>query len=533
MTVGASRGVVSAGHPLTAEAGARVLREGGNAVDAVVAASLASFACESPLTGFGAGGYMLVCPPGRPEAAEVIDFFVEAGGRDRADRTVELLPVEVDFDGTPQIFNIGPASCGVPGNAVGLSLALERHGSMPMADLAAPAAAMARDGVVISAGQAYLFELLTGVLMRYPEAKRLYAPEGRMLDEGELFRFPDLADALERFGAEGPAPFVDGDIAAAIADEISQMGGRMSKTDFAEYQAGVRAPVGASFGGNDLITNPPPSAGGVLLAYAIELLGRAGRFDIETVVGAMAAAQAARNEDFHGQLETIDCAARLLDDKTLDETAARLAADPSVFATAAGQTRPADDLDRLGSTTHITVVDADGGCASLTCSNGTGSGIVVPGTGVHLNNMLGEQDLNPFGYHRYRPGQHLSSMMSPTAVFRDGELCLALGSGGSNRIRSAILQVVLAATVGGLGVDEAVRAPRVHFEDGIVQAEPGVDPAGLESLERAGTPVARWNRTNWFFGGVHAASRDVGSADVPAALAGGGDPRRGGAVAFA
>jgi gamma-glutamyltranspeptidase / glutathione hydrolase len=181
---------------------------------------------------------------------------------------------------------------------------------------------------------------------------------------------------------------------------------------------------------------------------------------------------------------------------------------------------------RLGNTTHIAVMDGDGGCATVTCSNGSCSGVVVPGTGVHLNNMLGEQDLNPHGYHRYQPGVRVPSMMSPTVVLREGAAEVALGSAGSNRIRSAILQTILAVVDDGRTAEEAVRRPRLHVEDNVVEAEPGVDPDSLDRLERNGWTVRRWSEQNLFFGGVQAVAR---SGD---GLTGGGDPRRGGATAL-
>ena len=184
---------------------------------------------------------------------------------------------------------------------------------------------------------------------------------------------------------------------------------------------------------------------------------------------------------------------------------------------------------RLGSTTHLSALDADGMCASVTCSNGTGSGLVVPGTGVHLNNMLGEEDLNPGGFHRIPPGRRVSSMMAPTIALRDGQVELGLGSAGSNRIRSAILDVVVRVIEQGMDAGEAVRSPRLHFESGTVQAEPGVDEEGLAAIERRGIPVSRWDRQSLFFGGVQAVARDPETGE----LSGGGDPRRGGAVAFA
>jgi gamma-glutamyltranspeptidase/glutathione hydrolase len=185
--------------------------------------------------------------------------------------------------------------------------------------------------------------------------------------------------------------------------------------------------------------------------------------------------------------------------------------------------------DLLGSTTHISVLDADGNCASVTCSNGSGSGVLVPGTGVILNNMLGEEDLNPAGFHLIASGRRVPSMMAPTVVLRDGEIVLALGSAGSNRIRSAILQTVVRAVEQGFPVDAAVEASRLHFEQGIVQAEPGIDEAALKRIEKRGMPVLRRPAINLFFGGVQAVARDPRTGD----LSGGGDPRRGGAVAYA
>jgi gamma-glutamyltranspeptidase/glutathione hydrolase len=181
---------------------------------------------------------------------------------------------------------------------------------------------------------------------------------------------------------------------------------------------------------------------------------------------------------------------------------------------------------RLGSTTHISVLDADGGCASVTCSNGSCSGVVVPGTGLHLNNMLGEEDLNPLGFHRHEPGRRIPSMMAPTVVLRDGQPEVALGSAGSNRIRSAILQTILGVVDDGLGAQEAVDRPRVHFEAGVVEAEPGVDDRGLDALEREAWTVQRWRERNLYFGGVQAVARDP----VTGELTGGGDPRRGGSA---
>ena len=476
-------GVVAAGHPATAEAGAWALREGGNAVDAAVAAVLTSFAAESPLTGLGAGGYMLIHDQ---ERSTLLDFFVSSPGREGGERSSELVPAPVAF--TPdvtQVFNIGAASCGVPGMASGLERALADYGTLGFADLVGPAVNAAREGVAVSATQAYIFHILAPILTREQEGAGIYAPDGQVLGEGAVFRWEDLALALERLAAEGAAPFRSGDVAHEVADWVSERGGTLGRDDFAAYEPVAREPVRARFRAWEVVTNPPPSSGGRLIALALEYLERQPECGVVETVAAMAEAQRARAK--------------------LDEAASR-----------------------LGSTTHITALDGDGGCASVTCSNGTGSGLIVPGTGVHVNNMLGEEDLNPLGFHRWPPGVRLPSMMSPTAILRDGELVAGLGSAGSNRIRSAILQTIIRLLVDELSVDRAVVAPRLHFELGVLHAEPGVDEDALAALEARGTRTQRWRDQNMFFGGVQAVTRNPQTEAIDAA----GDPRRGGAVAF-
>jgi len=277
-----SRGVVAGGHPATAEAGAWALREGGNAVDGAIAAVLASVVTESPLTGLGAGGFMLVHKPGGD--ATLLDFFVSAGGLDGRERGIELEPVVIDFGDTTQVFNIGPASCGVPGVPSGLATAAERFGSMPLADLVVPAVGLARDGFEITAQHAYLFEILAPILAREPAGAAVYAPAGRMLGHGERIFFAELAETLERLGDDGPEPFYRGDIAAAIAATVIERGGTVAGADLAGYETIDREPVRARFGGCEILTNPPPSSGGILIAYALEMLTRIGRTDPESGV---------------------------------------------------------------------------------------------------------------------------------------------------------------------------------------------------------------------------------------------------------
>jgi gamma-glutamyltranspeptidase/glutathione hydrolase len=482
----AERGVVAAGHPLTAQAGARVLREGGNAVDATVAAMLMSFVSESLLTGLGAGGYMLVA--GNGIEPTLLDFFVEAPTRLGDGSEVELRGVDVDFGDAAQVFHIGPASCGVYGTPAGVCEAMRRWGTMPLQELAAPAARLARDGVLLNAGQAYVAEILADLLTSTPECAALWAPGGQLLREGGVLRNPELGDALLHLARDGAEPFYRGDIAQAVCDWLGDHGGSLREADLNGYEAIEREPIRITYRDREILTNPPPSAGGTLLAYALALLDRGpAPPPLHAVVAAMEAAQSERTPEF---VEGLD------EDGFLERFLAT----------------------RLGSTTHISVIDSAGCACSTTCTNGEGSGVVVPGTGMHLNNVMGEADLNPLGFHLHPAGRRMPSMMAPSVVMREGEVELVLGSAGSSRIRSAILQTIIGVVDHDLDVRQAVEAPRVHFEDGVVFAEPGIDLSGLDS----GAQVVRFGAPNLFFGGVQAAlRRDAG-------MTGAGDPRRGG-----
>jgi gamma-glutamyltranspeptidase/glutathione hydrolase len=393
------------------------------------------------------------------------------------------------------VFNVGPASVGTYGVPAGLAEAAARFGSLPLTELAAPAVALARGGVEVNAVQAYVFEILGEIATSTPECAALFAPGGRLLREGDTFRNPDLAAALELLGRDGAAPFYTGEVAAAVIEWLDGRGAMLTAADLAAYRVVDREPVRVAYRGRDVVTNPPPSAGGTLIAYALALLERSGELTAARLVDVMTAAQAERTPEF---LDGLD------DPGFLDRFLA----------------------SRLGSTTHVSVLDAAGGACSVTCSNGEGSGIVVPGTGLQLNNMLGEQDLNPLGFHRHPPGRRMPSMMSPTMVLGQAGPELVLGSGGSNRIRSAIIQAIVNVLDHGMDVAAAVRAPRLHFEDGVVYAEPGVD---VDELGRGEAALARFRELNLFFGGVHAVARDPATGE----LSGGGDPRRGGSVAEA
>ena len=362
--------------------------------------------------------------------------------------------------------------------------------------------------------QAYLFRVVFATFTATDACHRIFRSvddAAALVGEGESLRQPELADTLETLAIEGDGLFYRGEIAAAIANDM-HAGGQITLEDLAGYAVERRAPLTLDYHGVRMHTNPPPSSGGLLIAFGLKLLesidvkalGFATCRYLDTlvrVIGATAEARVAAGGD--AGLDS----GQMLDDAFLaryrDEIAGRAAS-------------------RHG-TTQISVIDADGNLASLTVSNGEGSGYVVPGTGIVMNNMLGEEDLNPGGFQRWTAAHRMTSMMAPTALEWPDSATVALGSGGSNRLRTAILQVLLNLIDFELPVEEAVQAPRVHYENGLLSVEGGFDVDGLGPLLEAFPDHHLWGECNMFFGGAHtvAASKK--------GMHGAGDPRRGGA----
>jgi gamma-glutamyltranspeptidase/glutathione hydrolase len=467
----------------------------------------------------------------------LLDFFVEAPARATDGSAAELRAIDVSFGDAAQVFHIGPASCGVYGTPAGVCEAVARWGTVALAELAAPAAELARAGVALNAGQAYVAEILAELLLSTPECAALWAPAGRVLREGEVLRNPELGVALERLGTEGTGPFYAGDIAAAVSGWLGERGGSLTGEALAAYRAQLRAPVRVGYRDREVLTNPPPSAGGTLLAYALGLLDRRpGPPALGEIVAAMAAAQDERTSEFVDGLGEEGFLERFLDERLgVDGAAGTGGSAASGRAGTAGGAGGGGGADgtahraggaagHLGATTHISVLDGEGRACSVTCTNGEGSGVVVPGTGIHVNNIMGEQDLNPLGFHRHPAGRRMPSMMAPSVVTRAGEVELVLGSAGSNRIRSALLQTIVGVVDHGMSAPEAVGAPRVHYEQGAVYAEPGIP---LRALAAPGRELVAFHALNLFFGGVQAVQCRDGE------LLGAGDPRRGGVAVWA
>lgn len=495
----ATAGVIAAGDERTAEAGAQMLREGGNAVDAICAAALTAFVAEAPLCGPGGAGVLLA---GTAERMHVLDAFAEVPGRGLQQRPqLDFDEVTVDFGGAEQVFHVGRGSVAVPGILLGLWQAHERLGRLPREVMVAPAVAAGREGCEPSTKMLGIIEIIRPIITLTPATAALF------FDEHGTVRLanPRLADFLEALARDGE-PLWRASLGQALVEACGpEQGGLVTAQDVAAYAPVWREPLRLNRGDDVVLTNPPPSSGGSLVALGLRLASSVSLHDLPWL----------------GPQYTAEMAALL---SAIDRAKAHTLGDPlddaaiSIAQQTHARRRP------LGSTTHLSVLDGEGMVASLTMTTGEGCGVTLEGFGVHLNNLLGEEDINPRGFHSQPPGTWMTTMMAPTAVLRHGRPALVLGTGGSNRIRSALLQTLLHVLACGRALQEAVIAPRMHVEcDRLWLERQGLPEGSEDALRRAWSDVVALDRLNMFFGGVHAVGYD-------GQLHGAGDPRRGGVV---
>lgn len=508
------KGAVAAGHEETAQAAVTILEEGGNAFDAVIAAHLVACVAEPVLASLGGGSFLTSYSP--KNGPLVYDFFVQTPKCSKPLSEIEFFPVSVDFGTTQQEFHVGMGAVGTPGVVRGIFAIHRDLCTMPMNRLIEPAVELAKSGVRINAFQAYIFDLVQAIYSFNNETRAVFqdpVSKKGMLKEGGVFRLPEFADFLDSLAQEGEDLFYRGEVSQRISDLCAQSGGYLQRQDLENYQVPKRNPLSLDYHGCKLFTNPPPSSGGLLIAFALNLLeqceptryklGSANYLQLlSKVLGLTEKARLDLN-----LLESESCPIQTL----LNPDYIRLYQQQILSQPACSR-----------GTTHISVTDNQGNLASLTTSNGEGCGHFIPGTGIMLNNMLGEEDLNPAGFNVWPKDTRMTSMMAPTLVFFPGGKKVALGSGGSNRLRTAILQVLINLIDFKLPLDEAVGNPRIHFEAGLLSVEFGFDEKEMNSLLRNYPDHKLWDSLNLFFGGAHAVSFQDGNFE------GVGDPRRGG-----
>ncbi len=504
--------VVAAPNRLSADAGARVGAEGGSAVDAALAAMLVTLVTEPGVVSIGGGAFVTVAPPGH--AAVTVDGYVEMPGRG--------LPPSAFRKGTRELYSpeyaggtsmtIGHGTVGTPGLLPAFEEAHRRYGHVPWQVLVEPALELSRSGFPLGAAANYYLATLGDQLLA-DDAEALGAikrPDGTVKGVGETVVIPHLAGFLELVAREGSAALFAGEVAQAFVDDMAAHGGLVTRADLEAFEPVVRRAAGVQVGEWLIATNPPPAIGGPVLAAMLLLLdGRPvdkwSDDDLERWIAVQRAVLRHRAAE-------------------LDVAADRAAAGQALLdgVVAGGQKW----LGVAPSTAHVSVVDAEGFACSVTASSGYSAGISIPGTGVWLNNCLGEHELNRAGLHSLAPGERLASNMAPSVARRPDGAVLAIGSPGADRITTALAQVIASFAHGGYDLQEAIDRPRVHLAraaDGteVVHHEEDIAIPSSVSL-----PVKTHPARAMFMGGVAAALREADGTLVGAA-----DPRRSGAVA--
>lgn len=501
------KGVVAAGDKNSAQAGADILKQGGNAYDAALAVMLAAPLCEPLFTSLGGGGFML----GLEKSAKPIiyDFFVEVPKKRLAEP--EFYPIYVDFGAAIQEFHIGAGSVAIPGMIEGIYQIHKEKCTLPLKTLIQPAVKYAKEGIYLSKMQASFIELLEPIFTSTKSSLDLYGMgNNKLIDDTHLFKNPKYADFLEEFAKEGSRLFYEGEVSKQIEKISKDNAGLILREDLKNYKCIKREPISFSYKNYNILTNPPPSGGGILIAFAMKILENYDLKDFrsyEYVKGLIEAFNT--TSDF--RKEHID---EFLHDENLKEILSNQRLIKNYCTTMHSR------LNLWGNTTHLCVIDEQENAVSVTTTNGEGCGHVIDNCGIMLNNMMGEEDLNPHGWFSWKEGIRLPSMMAPTAVLENNHPKLILGSAGSNRIRSAISQTMINNLEYNMSLQDSINSPRIHFEKGSVCMEPPCSKEILEELKKH-YELKYFDDLNVFFGGVQAVNGN---------LEGGFDTRRGASV---
>jgi gamma-glutamyltranspeptidase/glutathione hydrolase len=460
------------------DVGAAVLAKGGTAVDAAVATGFA-LAVTLPSAGnIGGGGFMVV----RTASGDVTSFDYREKAPLKATRTMYMRDGKV----VSALTSAGHLAAGVPGSVRGMAMAHKKFGKLPWKDLVMPAVRLAEEGFVMSPALARgLNSQLSGAMGRFPASVAAYGkPGGGTWAGGDRLVLKDLARSLRAIADDGPDAFYKGWIADRIAEDMAANGGIITKEDLAAYEAKERAPVRGTFRGYEIVSMAPPSSGGVAL---IEMLNTIEAFDLKAKGFTSAEAK-------HIQIEAmrrayLDRARHLGDPDFVEIPIARLLSKDHARTLAAGidaakatssvelgndiVTAPAQEPDE---TTHFSVIDRSGMAVSntTTLEGSYGARVVVKGAGFLLNNEMGDFNKNPgktlpdgtigTPANLIDPGKRMLSSMTPTIVSKDGKVVLITGSPGGRTIINTVFSVVLAVTEFGMGVREAVDAPRMHHQ---------------------------------------------------------------------
>lgn len=502
------KGVVASGHPLTSGAAAEMFALGGNAFDAVLSAGFASVVSEPSLTSLGGGGFLLA-HVARHKEDILFDFFVNTPGLNKKeDVKPAMKPVNIIFPQCTQIFHTGYAAAAVPGMLKGLLHVHKRLCTLPLKTILSPAMLYLEKGVEVCKTQEIILGYLESIFTSTDYGKQIYLNNDRYVKLGDRLFNPLLKKYFQDLAHNG-RDIYSGETAQDLIQEMNLYKGMITFDDLTSYDVIERKPLSIKYRDREVLTNPPPSTGGIMLALGLQLLENV---EINKFP-----------RDSEGLLITLIELMKEMNTFRPMKNRSHVTypfADSMISPLIESYMHSLSERTFISShgTTHISVIDEEGNAASMTTSNGSGSGCFIPGTGIMLNNMMGEDDLHVEGFFSSPPHLRVSSMMIPTMVKKDGKVEFVLGSGGSKRIRTAILQVLVNVIDYHYPLKEAVEKSRVHIEDGVVQAEPDISGDVIEHL-RKHYQVNRWDQKNMYFGGVHCANSNMD---------GWGDSRRGG-----
>lgn len=509
-----SHAIIACGHPATAQAAEQILEAGGNAFDAIVAAHYAACVSEPILASLGGGGFMLAHTHDGQDL--IYDFFTQTPAQRQAPDDCDFYPIHADFGTTRQEFHIGMGAVAVPGAVKGMFAIQRELCTLPMHELIIPARELARTGIALNAFQAYILDIIKPILLSTPEAKALYANPQLVESvkvESDLLSFPQMANVLDALASEGDDLFYQGELAVEIDRLSRDYGGHIRLKDLQDYHVVKRDPLSIHYREVKVVTNPPPSSGGILIGFALKLLSgvelaNIPRDSIETLAilrDVMCCTNKARLDTHIDESDT-EAMLHILDEDYLRR-----------YKTEIYQRNQCQR-----GTTHISIIDRHGNLASMTVSNGEGCGHVIPDTSIMLNNMLGEEDLNPHGFHQWPISHRMTSMMAPSAVFYPDGKQIALGSGGSNRLRTALLQVLINLIDYDMPIEAAINFPRIHQENDMLNLESGLPQSTINTLLQSHPGSKVWDAINLYFGGTHCVMQHGNH------VTGAGDPRRGG-----
>jgi gamma-glutamyltranspeptidase / glutathione hydrolase len=493
-------GMVASASSIASEIGVEILKRGGNAVDAAVAVGLA-LAVTYPAAGnLGGGGFMLI----RLADGKTVAIDYRETGPARADRNMYL-----DKEGKliPKASQIGYLAAGVPGTIAGLSLALEKYGTMKWQDVVEPARKLAAEGFTVSYSLARSLHKESDRLEKFPDTRRIFLKDGKFYEEGELFKQPELAETFRRLKEKGPREFYEGRTAQLIAEDMRANGGLIDMEDLKNYKPAVREPLRGTYRGYEIVTMPPPSSGGIVLLemlnilehYDIEAMGHNSSEKYQVMIETMRRVFADRAE-FMGDPDFVKIpVAGLTSKRYASELKKSIDKDKATPSTQIKHGNPV--AYESSETTHFTVVDAMGNAVSntYTLNDSYGNAVTARGTGFLLNNEMDDFAAKPGEPNLYgliqgeanavAPGKRPLSSMTPTMVLKDGKLYFVIGSPGGPTIINTVFQVIVNIVDHGMNIQQAIDTPRLHHQwlPDIVRYEPyGLARDVIEVLKAKG-----------------------------------------------